>query len=499
MFKALIKAFTGRAGFLSSFLALSIIALTAAALLLSLPRIEQKLEDSAQTILSETLSDKDTLKGLSAEGRQILLEGEFEDAAGLSAKLKEIEGVRSVLVNGLEVKPVGAKPLPVPVTDSTTNVAGQQAEPGQTGEVPEVAGDVNAANDTGNAGLKLDESAVATDADEKSPEEVALIDQVSENDQLTAVGEPLAQPAPEAEENASDADQLLDQSSLTLRYDGKQLSLSGHLADEQMAQLIAERVAHVIPAGSELETNLDGNGKGSPLNWMREFLATVSDLPDDAQGVIEGSDALGVQIIPDLEQTLAVQPPVPAVVPEDVPEIQDPEIQDVASSPESVSANLEESVTDEPVMDESGQPESPPDSSLNMPLEASQASESVEPEAEQAPLFVPATFITELNARVAGQPLFAPGEFVIGEALAAELDRLAEMMRQHPGLLLKIVGNLDFSVGPRDARFVGIDRAREIRSYLAMQQIEPYRIFATPLPGDSAFDQRIQVVFYISE
>ena len=98
MFKALFKAFTGRAGFIPSLLALSIIALTAAAILLSLPRIEQKLEDSAQTMLSDTLTDTDVLEGFRVEGRQLLLEGEFEDAASLSAQLKEIKGLRLTIV-----------------------------------------------------------------------------------------------------------------------------------------------------------------------------------------------------------------------------------------------------------------------------------------------------------------------------------------------------------------------------------------------------------------
>lgn len=496
MFKALFKAFTGRAGFISSLLALSIIALTAAAILLSLPRIEQKLEDSAQTMLSDTLTDTDVLEGFRVEGRQLLLEGEFEDAASLSAQLKEIKGVRSVLINGLKPEPMAVESRLDVAPDLASDASGQQSEPAsaQTGEESEATGVVDAGNDSSDAGLKVDDSVVGTAIDENAIKEAVSVEPVSVNDQLMASGEPLAQPAPDSEVNVSDTDQFFDQSSLVLRYDGKQLSLSGHLADEQMAQLIAERVAHAAPVGSALDINLDGNGKGSPLNWMREFLDTVSDLPDNAQGFIEGSDVLGVQIIPDLEQTLAVQPVVQAAVPE-----AGSELQGIAEPTEGNMADVVESAPDEPVLDESDQPESVSDSSMNMPVQQNHAPESVEPEAEQAPLVEPAKFITELNARISGQSLFAPGEYVIGEALAAELDGLAEMMRQHPDLLLKIVGNLDFSVGPRDARFVGIDRAREIRSYLATQQIEPYRVFAIPLPRDSAFDRRIQVVFYISE
>jgi outer membrane protein OmpA-like peptidoglycan-associated protein len=497
MFKALIKAFTGTAGILSSLLALSIIALTAAAILLSLPQIEQKLEDSAQIVLSETLSDNDSLEGFRAEGRQLQLEGKFEDAAGLSAKLNEIEGVRSVLVNGLEWAPEVPQVAESPVDaapDSTSDTSEPLSAPAQTAEMPEAAGVVDAENDSGDPGLKVDDRVEGMVSDENEAEQASPLEQISTDDQMVATGEPLAQLAPESEENAFGDDQLFDQSSLTLRYDGEQLSLSGHLADEQMAQLIAERVAYVAPAGSELEINLDGNGKGSPLNWMREFLATVSDLPDDAQGLIEGSDALGVQIIPDLEQTLAVQLTAPAVALEE-----SPNIEDVSAITESSMADVDEAEQEAPVVVDSDQPESVPDSSMNAPAQESQAPEGVEPEAEQASPVVPVEYITELNARIAGQSWFEPGEYVVGEALAVELDGLAEMMQQHPNLLLKIVGNLDFSVGPRDARFVGIDRAREIRDYLATQQVQPYRVFATPLPRDSAFDQRIQLVFYISE
>lgn len=79
------------------------------------------------------------------------------------------------------------------------------------------------------------------------------------------------------------------------------------------------------------------------------------------------------------------------------------------------------------------------------------------------------------------------------------IDHLAEMMQQHPYLLLRVVGNLDFSVAPREAEYVGIDRAREIRDYLTAQGIERFRVFATPLPRDRAFDKHVQLVFYISE
>ena len=131
MFSALLKAFTARAGFLSSILALLLIALTSAAVLLSLPRIEQDLENSGQTVLSDSLSRGDTLVSFRAEGRNLLLEGQFEDAAGLSAKLNEIEGVRSVIINGSGTTPgvtVQSNPEQ-PAEDLTTDEPGVKRSP----------------------------------------------------------------------------------------------------------------------------------------------------------------------------------------------------------------------------------------------------------------------------------------------------------------------------------------------------------------------------------
>ena len=327
----------------------------------------------------------------------------------------------------------------------------------------------------------------------------------ADEETLVVTGEPLAQLAPEpSTDDRKVADQQsLDESSLSLRYDGTQLSLSGHLADEQMAQLIAERVAYVIPPYSELEINLDGDGKGSPLNWMKEFLAAVSGLPDDAQGLIEGSDKLGVQIIPDIAQTLTAPAPKPVLAPESGS-------QDTDASTDNSTTSPDEEVLPEaaPVavvlQTEPGDDESPGDE-MPVSIEAEQEPDVMapvvgEPEAQNVLAdILPGKYITELNARIAGQRLFASGEYEIDEPLAAELDHLVEMMQQHPYLLLRVVGNLDFSVAPREAEFVGIDRAREIRDYLTAQGIERFRVFATPLPRDRAFDKHVQLVFYISE
>jgi outer membrane protein OmpA-like peptidoglycan-associated protein len=509
MFSALVKAFTGRAGFLSSLLALSIIALISAAVLLGLPRIEQNLENSAQIVLSENLADGDSLVSLGVDGRQLLLEGEFEDAAGLSAKLNTIEGVRSVLINGEALAAVIVA-LDGPVDVVVVSAPESAEQSAVTTQKAEISNDTVAdsaviitndiAIDAGNSTANTDSTGEALEASGVTAAEESIS---AEDETLVATGEPLAQLASEAstgDQKVAD-EQGLDESSLSLRYDGIRLSLSGHLADEQMAQLIAERVAYVIPPYSELEINLDGDGKGSPLNWMKEFLAAVSGLPDDAQGLIEGSDKLGVQIIPDIEQTLTAPAPEPVPAP-------DSESQDTDST-DSRSASLDEEALSEAapavvvLQSELG------DESLDAKMPVSSVAEQVPdvmapvvagPDVQNVPTVIqPGKYIIELNSRIAGQQLFASGEYKIGEPLAAELDQLAEMMQQHPYLLLRVVGNLDFSVAPREAEYVGIDRAREIRGYLTAQGIERFRVFVTPLPRDRAFDKHVQLVFYISE
>ena len=505
MFSALVKAFTGRADFLSSLLALSIIALISAAVLLGLPRIEQNLGNSAQLVLSENLADGDSLVSLGVDGRQLLLEGKFEDAAGLSAKLNEIEGVRSVLINGEELAPVivalGSPEAEVPdvVVVSTPERVEQSAM--TTSEI-EISNDAvadstvnltdNIATDAGDSAGDTDSAGEALEASDLAATEESI---AADDETLAVTGEPLAQLAPEPstdDQKVAD-EQGLDESSLSLRYDGTQLSLSGHLADEQMAQLIAERIAYVIPPYSELEINLDGDGKGSPLNWMKEFLAAVSGLPDDAQGLIEGSDKLGVKIIPDLEQTLSA--PAPESGSQDTD----------ASTDNSNASSAEEALPEAEVVLQSELVGESPDEEMPVSSEAEQEPDVMapvvgEPDAQNVAASIqPGKYITELNSRIAGQQLFASGEYEIGEPLAAELDHLAEMMQQHPYLLLRVVGNLDFSVAPREAEYVGIDRAREIRDYLTAQGIERFRVFATPLPRDRAFDKHVQLVFYISE
>ena len=297
------------------------------------------------------------------------------------------------------------------------------------------------------------------------------------------------------------------QSSLSLRYDGTRLSLSGHLADEQMAKLIADEISNAIPPYSELEINVDGAGKASPLNWMNEFLETVTGLPDDAQGIIEGSDEQGVQVIPDVEQTLR--------------EREQPAAQMMAGQADKVEADNEAGGEIEGVTEDELQTEEVTDAGVTEPesahLETAEAPaedgadpgiENADALAESMPASTaddtgisihPGKYIVDLNKRVAEQAVFESGQFEIGDSLAAELDDLAEMMFQNPHLLLRVVGNIDFSVEPRIAEYVGIDRAREIRDYLKSRRVEPFRVFATPLPRDYAFDKRVQIVFYISE
>ncbi len=505
MFSALIKAFTGRAGFLASLLAFILIGLTAVAVLSKLPRIEQNLVDSSQSVLNQNLADSDTLVSLRAEGRNLILDGEFSDAPGLAAKLEDIEGVRSVIINGS---------TPAPQASSQEQPAEVVAV--QVGSKPVVD---SASQDTDAP----DSNSIVSDSGETQVEAESTEAVGGGSEELAASGEPLVQAVPESPESevATSADsgvaEKMDQSSLSLRYDGTRLSLSGHLADEQMAQLIAEEVSNAIPGNSEMEINVDGQGTASPLNWMNEFLETVAGLPDDAQGLIEGSDKQGVQVIADAEQTLLRRELPQAMNTEQadssVPGSQENDrVTEEEGSQLEVSAPQAQTESTE-IVPEAEQSDSTPvaGASADLAIDSSVSMENIGEEpvpgpAENTPADMekvipvhPGKYIVDLNNRIAGQAVFESGKYIISDALAAELDDLADMMLKNPNLLLRVVGNIDFSVDPRIAEYVGIDRAREIRNYLHAQRVERFRVFATPLPGDYAFDKQVQVVFYISE
>lgn len=504
MFSALTKAFTGRAGFLASLLAFILISLTAVAVLSKLPRIEQNLVDSSQSVLNQNLMDKDILVSLRAEGRNLVLDGEFSDAPGLVAKLEDIEGVRRVIING-----------------STTAPQASSEEPAEVVAVQ--VGSEPVADSAGQKTDALDSNSSASDSGETQIEAGSTEAMGDGSEELVATGEPLVQAVPESLESEvvpsadSGVAEKMDQSSLSLRYDGTRLSLSGHLADEQMAQLIAEEVSNAIPGNSEMEINVDGQGAASPLNWMNDFLETVAGLPDDAQGLIEGSDNQGVQVIADAEQTLlrSTQPQAMSLEQTDGPGSDSQENHGATEEDESqgqISA-LQAQTESAEIMPEAEQPDSAQvaDSSADLAVDSSVSMENVIEEpvpgaAEYIPADVekvipvhPGKYIVDLNNRIAGQAVFESGKYFISDALAAELDDLAEMMLKNPNLLLRVVGNIDFSVDPRIAEYVGIDRAREIRNYLYAQRVERFRVFATPLPRDYAFDKQVQVVFYISD
>lgn len=523
MFGALSRAFTGRAGFLASLLALALIALIAAAVLLKLPQIEQNLQIESEQVVSENMAATDTLRRLSVEGRDLVLEGEFEAPAALAARLSEIEGLHQVMINGELIKPEREANQAEEAEQSLVKSDTQQAPPAD-----EPASDTGAVQE--EAAIEISETAdVADQAEELEQDQApqAVVDMVdAENTAATAspiaVVEPrhaeeqpaateevdvaddsLAQQASNiarstqqdagqamqgaTEESPGTAEEMADQSNLSLRYDGTRLRLTGHLGDDQMAKLIVERVRAVLPRGSELEAEVDGKGAYSRLNWMREFLEVVADLPDDAQGVINGSDQAGVQIVPDPEQTLR----------KTVPEHQQAPVEAENELPEAQAGAIEP------------QPEALPERSelVGEPVQA-----MAEPEAEQVTATAeqanqgepgtavdPKSYIVALNRRLASRPVFAAGQFEVTDALRAELDQLAELMQAHPNLLLKVVGNIDFSGDRRVADYVGFRRALEIRDYLYARKIEPYRVYVSRLPGRRAFDKHVQVVFYISE
>ncbi len=416
MFSALIKAFTGRAGWLASLLALLIVAVIAYAAVTGAPRIQQKRQADAQTTPQPALAELQAEKQVNEAHTTIEADTDKQAESPTTSLSGEVKGSEGAEGGDTETALINTEQEDDTVSTTATDAQGGTSE---SEEIP-----AEAASDA-DSGQVLDTSSQADDI------------------------------------------HTSEQSSLALRYDGLKLNLTGHLADDQLAQLITEEVRNAIPRDFELTAKVDGDGGASPLNWMGQFLAAIARLPDDAQGVITGSDMDGVQIIPDAEQKLVMAP-------------------------------LDESGNTKPL----GEEDQTTEAKLDDPGAASLSDSDPGGEQEdvaRADMGDPADFILSLNKRLAAQPMFATGDIDIGVQLAEELDRLVAMLQQHPSLLLRIVGNLDFGVSPRDAEYVGEDRARHIRDYLRAQGIESSRVLAAPLPRDYAFDERVQVVFYISE
>ncbi len=515
MFSALLKAFTGRAGLLAGLLALALVVVTAAAVYIKTPEIEQSLADSAMPVLQSTLVDSDDLTSFRAEGRNLMLEGRFDDPQGLAAELKSVEGVRSIFVNGADLSIGIASPAPV------VEEAGlAQEEPPQTGaeimqaamETDQSAGEMAAASrQVEDEDAQIASTDKAYIAETGPPLEVTAetdaqpLDEAQpavEEDAIETVGAEVTVAETSADDQAETA--ATEESLLRLRYDGTHLQLSGHMGDEQMARLVVDSVRRAVPRYSELEADVDSSGRASPLNWMSEFLAVVARLPADAQGVIIGSDSKGVEIIPDEEQKLLEQAEAQSETGtgatetaevDPVPAVQAP----VTAAP--VVTEADQGSAPEVAATEGETPEAAVDNDLalekggELALETDTTNEAV----DSVAAIHPGQYIVTLNKRLAAVPMFKAGEFAVGEALAAELDGLAEMLRQHPSLLLRIVGNIDFEADPRFAEFIGLDRARAARDYLYQQGIERRRVFARPLPRDYAFNKQVQLIFYISE
>ena len=504
MLGALVKAFTGRAGILASLLALLIVVAIALAVILGVPRIEQKLVDSSQTLLQENLAESDVLTSLEAKGRDLYLEGSIQDADAIEAKLAALDGVHHVNI-------VNTPP------------------PGSAGE--EVLVSTELVND--EASVSKDD---ASDSDVSSVEMAEAHDQDADNSEPLAVSSDIASGESDSADNsgALDDDEMessekLDQSSLSLRYDGAELVLSGHVADAQMIELIQAEVEKAIPQGSTLETALDGEGAVSSLGWMDEFLDLVAGLPNDAQGRILGSDQKGVYIEPDTDQTLIQgestqqanaqiqlkqsdaevevaasigdEPADQAISTESSEAVENAEQENAVEIQAEQQADAQSNQAELDVVVESGA-----DSDAEPLVEPTEAAQNEEQEGDAVAAessipvgLSPAEYILWLNKTLATQNVYHSGEIDISDSFAAKLEPLVDIMYRNPSLLLRVVGNIDFSVDPRDAEYVGIDRAREIRDYMRAQGVEPFRVFAAPLPVEYAYDERVQVVFYISE
>ncbi|MEE9447924.1 MAG: OmpA family protein [Arenicellales bacterium] len=548
MFSALFKAFTGRAGLLAGVLSLLIAVVIFMAVKMGMPRIEQKVASLGQAHLSQKMTEGDMLSAFEAKGRDLYIDAGIQNFDAIQADLADVSGVRNV--------------LPVNTNQAVASEANDDVSP----EVAVVDAQTSAAQAVANPSVDDAADSVANAPADEAP--------------ITEAEQPQAEPALVAESNAT-----YDESSLSLRYDGTQLALTGHLSDAQLVALVTEDVQNLVPEGSQLTVNVDAQGALSNLNWIDRFLEVVQGLPNDAQGIIQGSDTFWVQVFPDAEQTLveasqnaSVQVAQSTtgentnifanvgVSNDDANDVMGNVSGDVAGSDNSnpfanvgvnmqsqtlgqaiesnasienaaggdIFANADASAQSDQGGDASGnvfanvdvnaQSEQSAQGSDGQPVDNTlsnvfagvdvnvQSNQPAEPKANSAnsEMFISGApsdntqldaeaYILHLNKQMAVQHMFESGEYRVSNTLANELNTLANVMRNNPNLLLRIVGNLDFSVDQRNAEYVGMDRARSIRNYLREQGVEPFRLFAAPLPRDSAFAKRVQVVFYISQ
>ncbi len=466
MLSALFKAFTGRSGWLGSILALAILAVIAYAAVTGLPGVQQRVLTLSQAYLEDNMAAGDTLMSLQVNGRDVHLGGDIQDPDALKSGLESLSAVRRVVLIGTIPADAGNSADPVP-----------EEAPVQTQVLP-TSPEVADANAPGNS---AEATAHVVDAVSKLvlQEESAVS---SAEDIPQAPAETIQESTPTDDEAEQVSQNIVDstvssESSLTLRYDGIRLKLSGHVGDEQMAALLAEAVRRAMPDGHQLESSVLGDGQPSALNWMNAFLQRVSSLPQDAQGVITGSDSQGVEIVPDAEQSLRVQA--------------DDVNAERAAEParlDAVQAQASESVE---VSQE--QPTVQPQQAQTATVPPA-AADSKDPS-----IIDPSQFIMGLNQRLSARPYFKPGAVWLEEPLKAELVELAAMLQKNPALLLRITGNIDASVGPEYEDRVGMDRAMEVKAFLGEQQVDQSRVFVVPLPRGYAFEKRVQLVFYISE
>lgn len=506
MLSALFKAFTGRAGGLGSLLALLIIALIAYTVVDRLPGVEQNVLTISQDYLDSNMAAGDTLMSLQADGRDVHLGGEFQDPAALKVGLESIEGVRRVFLIGssllqadapTDASYVESKPATVDTSvetqEGTTNVADKVVAP-QVGEVVEAVTELLLKDEVA-AGLSKVVGTEATEAASPADSASAGVEE---------------QTAFDSDKESASEQIRFEESSLELRYDGTQVKLSGHVGDDKMAELLVEAVSQALPSYSVLTSDVDGKGKSSPLNWMRQFLRIVSGLPEDAQGLISGSDRKGVRITPDEQQTLSIGGELAGGNVNESREISPARVDAVSEPVAPEQLTPEQAVLEPATLDPvAGPGETTSDDSQAKVVEDQTGQAGGEltagnpsgSEAVAVPQLKidPGDFIVSLNNRLSETAFFQAGEVDVSEALAQELDQLAQLMRQYPSLYLRIVGNIDSSVGAQFEELVGLDRARQVSRYLRKQQLDGSRIITAPLPRGYAFDKRVQLVFYISE
>jgi len=178
MINSIFKAFSGRAGWLPSLLALVIIALIGTATVMGLPRIEQNIEQQIRHYLETNLSDRDSLVSFQVSGRDVLLAGQISDPAAIRSGMVALSGVRRVTINGAksigsrQVNSESADNVNLKMPDASTDESGVEAEMPASASLEPSDGSASSLGQTDPAIANIIASGAATSTEQAAPDDV---------------------------------------------------------------------------------------------------------------------------------------------------------------------------------------------------------------------------------------------------------------------------------------------------------------------------------------